>query len=91
MAIVRDLPEGGMMVIAWVRTTADDTRPADDDLHVSLIEHAPELLAWLEKAAQLAKQQALGGEDVPSPTAWGWLEEHASSLIARVMGGLPPA
>lgn len=33
------------------------------------------LREWAEKAAQMAEQQATGGEDKPQSTAWNWLAE----------------
>lgn len=55
---------------------------ADLDANARLITAAPRLLRWLEKAAQLAEQQAHGGDDAPLPSAWAWFAEHAREAIA---------
>ncbi len=51
-----------------------------------LIASAPDLLAWLTKAAQMADQQHRGGEDVPMASAWRWLAENAQLVIAKATG-----
>ncbi len=51
-----------------------------------LIAAAPELLAWLTKAAQMADQQHRGGEDAPLASAWRWLAENAQLAIAKATG-----
>lgn len=85
--IVCDSPDGMTTVIAWVRECAGDR---SEIVYltgrlpiVSLVETAPEVLAWLQKAAQMAGQQFAGGDDVPTTSAWGWLAQNATDVIAR--------
>ena len=51
-----------------------------------LIAATPELLDWLRKAVQMARQQDKGGEDVPLRTAWAWLAENGDAAIAAAEG-----
>jgi hypothetical protein len=75
-------------VVAWVLTDAEGGAGASN---ARLIESAPSLLAWLEKAVQMAGQQAIGGDDTPSSTAWAWLAEQAGAAVVKARGEVQAA
>lgn len=85
VAIVTNDPEGRSRLVAWVVIDGGDSQRRDAS-DAQLIETAPLLLAWLEKAVQMAGQQVTGGEDKPAASAWKWLEEQAATVIARAKG-----
>lgn len=57
----------------------------NQEADAALIACAPELLQWLKKAVQMARQQYEGGDDAPLSSAWGWLSENASNVIQRTI------
>lgn len=87
-AIMEHRPDGTVRLIAAVFRTEGPTAEPD---YATLIERAPELLAWLEKAVQMADQILAGGDDVPARTAWAWLVEHAGALVAKIRTAEPGA
>jgi hypothetical protein len=64
------------------KTIASELSRAD----ARLIAAAPDLLAWLEKAEQMAKQQSNGGDDAPMASVWAWLAENARATINKAKG-----
>ena len=69
--------------IVW--GTAWDAIPTAVD-RSRLIAAAPALLEWLQKAVQLSRQQIVGGDDAPMPTAWKWLADNAQNAIRQATG-----
>lgn len=43
---------------------------------------------WKQKAAQMATQQAIGGDDAPLTTAWAWLADGLNRT--NYNDGVPP-
>jgi hypothetical protein len=41
-------------------------------------------IGWLKKAAQMAEQQARGGNDAPLHTAWHWLHDNIKAYLSEI-------
>lgn len=75
----------------YVASIARESGISEDEAEANadLIVAAPHLFAWLEKAVQMAKQQAAGGDDAPSSGAWAWLADMGQMTLDKAEGKTP--
>lgn len=67
--------------IATVNAWACPGRDATDTMN--MLAAAPAMLSWLEKAKQMAEQQARGGDDIPLQSAWQWLADNITQILPQ--------